>query len=83
MSIEPQEITVYEDIQENYIVYDREVTENPNPPFNNNILVTNDNKSNRLWFNMYYTFDGRILDDENKEKLYLGKGCLILECGLI
>ena len=67
MSIEPQDIPVYQDTQENYIVNDREIIENPTPPFDNNILVTNDNKSNRLWFNMYYTFDNRILDDENKE----------------
>lgn len=67
MSIEPIEINVFEDVQENYIVYDREITQNQDPPFNSNILVTNDNKSNRLWFNMYYTFDDVVLDDEGKE----------------
>lgn len=62
MSIKPQNITVYEDVEEDYIVYDREINENPNPAFNHNILVTNDNKSNRLWFNMWYTFDNIELE---------------------
>lgn len=65
MSIEPQTIIVNEDIQEDYIVYDRLITPNPELPFNENILVTNDNKSNRLYFNMWYTFDDREL--ENKD----------------
>jgi hypothetical protein len=65
MSIEPEVINVVQDTQENYIIYDREVSPNPDPPFNTNILVTYDNLSNRLYFNMFYTFDDRELD--NKE----------------
>lgn len=65
MSIKPEHIVVQQDVEENYIVYDREISENPNPKFNNNILVTNDNLSNRLYFNMWYTFDDREL--RNKE----------------
>lgn len=64
MSISPDRIDVYQDIQENYIVYDREITENTDPKFNNNLLVTNDHLSNRLYFNMWYTFDDRDLESK-------------------
>lgn len=64
MSISPDRIDVYQDIQENYIIYDREITENPDPKFNNNLLVTNDHLSNRLYFNMWYTFDDRDLESK-------------------
>ena len=64
MSIEAQNIEVNQDVQEHYIIYDREITPNPDPQFNNNILVTWDNRSNRLYFNMYYTFDDRTLTDK-------------------
>lgn len=64
MSIRPDRIDVFQDVQENYIIYDREITENPNPQFNTNLLVTNDNKSNRLYFNMWYTFDDRDLESK-------------------
>ena len=64
MSIEAQNIEVNQDVQEHYIIYDREITPNPDPQFNNNILVTWDNRSNRLYFNMYYTFDDRTLKDK-------------------
>ena len=65
MSITPQSITVTADTQENYVIYDRTITENLDPPFNDNILVTADNLSNKLYFNMWNTFDDRDL--ENKE----------------
>jgi hypothetical protein len=64
MSITPQSITVTADTQENYVIYDRTITKNPDPPFNDNILVTADNLSNRLYFNMWYTFDDRELEDK-------------------
>lgn len=64
MSISPETIIVIPDTQENYIIYDREITENPDPQFNQNILVTKDNLSNRLYFNMWYTFDDRTLIDK-------------------
>lgn len=64
-SIHPQTIVVQEDIQEDYVIYDRTITENLDPPFNDNILVTADNLSNRLYFNIWNTFDDRDL--ENKE----------------
>jgi hypothetical protein len=64
MAIEPQTIIVVPDTQEDYIVVDRTITENQEPKFNTNILVTEDNKSNRLYFNMYYTFDDRELADK-------------------
>ena len=57
-------IVVVPDVQENYIVQDREINENPDPKFDSNILVTNDHLSNRLFFNMYYTFDDRELEDK-------------------
>lgn len=64
MSISPETIIVIPDTQENYIIYDREITENPDPKFNHNILVTKDNLSNRLYFNMWYTFDDIELIDK-------------------
>ena len=64
MSISPETIIVIPDTQENYIIYDREITENPDPEFNHNILVTKDNLSNRLYFNMWYTFDDVELIDK-------------------
>lgn len=71
MSIEPEHIDVQQDIQENYIVDDREITENPDPKFNNNILVTYDHLSNRLYFNMFYTFDDRDLESKEISIVWL------------
>lgn len=64
MSISPEHIVVLPDNQEDYIIYDRTITENLDPPFNKNILVCKDNCSNRLYFNIYYTFDDRELEDK-------------------
>lgn len=64
MSIEAENIIVPQDVQEHFIIKDREIIPNPNPKFDNNILVTYDNKSNRLYFNMYHTFDDRNLNDK-------------------
>lgn len=61
MSLKPEYITLQPDVQENYVVYDRELSEVPEPPFDKTILVTNDHLSNRLYFNIYYTFDDRPL----------------------
>ena len=63
-SIEPETINVYEDIQEDYVVYDRVISPNDNATYKN-IVVTSDNKSNRVWFSMWKTFDNREL--ANKE----------------
>ena len=57
-------IIVQEDIQEDYVVYDRVISPNEGKQYKN-IVVTSDNKSNRVWFSMWKTFDDREL--ENKE----------------
>ena len=57
-------IIVQEDIQEDYVVYDRVIIPNEGKQYKN-IVVTSDNKSNRVWFSMWKTFDDREL--ENKE----------------
>lgn len=59
MSLRPEEIVVTEDRQEDYKVYDRVIQ--PNETLPQNILVTDDNLSNRLYFNMWHTFDDRDL----------------------
>lgn len=72
MSKKPENpIVVYEDIQEDYIIDDREIKPNDNPKFNNNILVTDDNLSNRLYFNMFWTFDDRSVTDKNLYVLWV------------
>ena len=62
-SIQPEQIVVQEDVDENYIVYDREITPNEQAVYNN-IVVTTDNKSNRVWFSMWKTFDDIELVDK-------------------
>ena len=69
MSIRPEEITVLEDIQEDYKVYDREIT--PNESLPKNILVTDDDLSNRLYFNMWHTFDDRELINKQISIIWL------------
>lgn len=59
------DITVTEDMQVHYLIYDRVMTENTESEIVKNVLVTSDNLSNRLYFNMWYTFDDREL--ENKD----------------
>ena len=51
MSLRPEQIPVVEDRQEDYVVYDRVITANETLP--QNILVTDDDLSNRLYFNMW------------------------------
>lgn len=63
MSIQPEIIEVQEDIQEDYIIYDRVITPNENIQYKN-IVVTGDDKSNRIFFNMWYTFDDRELSNK-------------------
>lgn len=63
MSIQPETITVQEDIQEDYIIYDRVITPNANINYRN-IVVTGDDRSNRVFFNMWYTFDDRELENK-------------------
>lgn len=60
LSISPEHITVYEDIQEDYIIYDREIKPNEDKLYKN-IVVTGDDRSNRVFFSMYHTFDNREL----------------------
>lgn len=62
-SISPETIVVQEDIQEDYVVYDRVISPNEQAVYKN-IVVTTDNKSNRIWFSMWYTFDDRDLIDK-------------------
>lgn len=71
MSIEPREIVVQEDIQEDYIIYDRVISPNPSQQFNTNLIVTDDNLSNRLWFNMFWTFDDRDLHNKTITVVWL------------
>ena len=59
-SIKPESIEVQEDIEEDYIVYDRVIYPNDNKQYKN-IVVTTDDRSNRLWFSMWKTFDDRPL----------------------
>lgn len=64
-SIEPQSIVVQEDIQEDYIIYDRIISPNENVQYKN-IVVTRDNKSNRIYFSTWKTFDNRSLRDDHE-----------------
>lgn len=63
-SIKPSSIVVQEDIEEDYIIYDRIISPNENAVYKN-IVVTSDNLSNRLWFSMWKTFDDRDLTDKD------------------
>ena len=63
-SIVPETIVVQEDIQEDYIIYDRVISPNENKVYKN-IVVTSDNKSNRIYFSMWKTFDNIDLIDKN------------------
>lgn len=62
-SIRPTTIVVEEDIQEDYIVYDRIIYPNEYKEYKN-IVVTTDDRSNRVFFNMWRTFDDRELADK-------------------
>jgi len=61
-SIQPQTIVVQEDIQEDYVIYDRVISPNENAQYRN-IVVTSDDRSNRIWFSIWKTFDDRSLKD--------------------
>lgn len=66
-SIKPETIEVNEDVEEDYIVYDRVIFPNPNAiKTYENIVVTTDDRSNRLWFNMWKTFDNIPLNTQDK-----------------
>lgn len=69
MSIRPGQIIVTEDRQEDYVVYDRVIS--PNNSLPQNILVTDDDLSNRLYFNMWHTFDDRDLADKQIAVIWL------------
>lgn len=60
ISPDPESLVVQEDIQEDYIVYDRVISPNEEAEYKN-IVVTTDNKSNRIFFSMWHTFDNRDL----------------------
>ena len=62
-SISPEQIIVQEDIQEDYIIYDRVISPNEDKVYKN-VVVTTDNKSNRIYFSMWYTFDNVELEDK-------------------
>lgn len=69
-SISPSVITVNEDIQEDYIIYDRIITPNENKEYRN-IVVTGDDRSNRVFFSMWYTFDNRELTNKNISVIWI------------
>lgn len=69
MSLRPEQIPVVEDRQEDYVVYDRVITANETLP--QNILVTDDDLSNRLYFNMWYQFDDRDLANKQISIIWL------------
>lgn len=69
MSLRPTQIPVVEDRQEDYVVYDRVITANETLP--QNILVTDDDLSNRLYFNMWYQFDDRDLANKQISIIWL------------
>lgn len=69
-SISPSVITVNEDIQEDYIIYDRIITPNEDKVYRN-IVVTGDDRSNRVFFSMWYTFDNRELANKNISVIWI------------
>lgn len=62
-SVSPEQIVVEEDIQEDYVIYDRVISPNEDKVYKN-IVVTTDDRSNRIYFSMWYTFDNRELLDK-------------------
>ena len=69
-SISPASIVVQEDIQEDYIIYDRVITPNEDAEYKN-IVVTTDDSSNRVFFSMYKTFDDRTLIDKHFSVIWI------------
>lgn len=69
-SISPQSIIVQEDIQEDYVIYDRVISPNEGAVYKN-IVVTSDDKSNRIWFSIWKTFDNRDLTDKEINVLWV------------
>lgn len=65
MSRTPITPQIQEDLQEHYTIHSRELTPITHTDYSRHILVTNDNQSNRIYFNMFHTFDNREL--QNKE----------------
>ena len=76
-SIKPQTIIVEEDIEEDYVIYDRIISPNENAQYRN-IVVTSDDKSNRVWFSIWKTFDDRDLTNKEISVIWVnadgGKG---------
>lgn len=69
-SIKPETIVVQEDIEEDYVVYDRIISPNENAVYRN-VVVTSDDRSNRLWFSMWKTFDNRDLFDKRINVIWI------------
>ena len=76
-SISPSTIIVEEDIQEDYVIYDRIISPNEGAQYKN-IVVTSDDKSNRVWFSIWKTFDDRDLTTKEISVIWVnadgGKG---------
>lgn len=62
-TIRPETINVQEDVQEDYIIFDRVITPNAQIKYRN-VVVTGDDRSNRIFFNMWRTFDDREMLDK-------------------
>ena len=69
-SISPSTIVVEEDIQEDYVIYDRVIKPNENAEYKN-IVVTSDDRSNRVWFSMWKTFDNRNMFDKRINVIWM------------
>ena len=69
-SIKPETIVVQEDIEEDYVIYDRIISPNENAVYRN-VVVTSDDRSNRLWFSMWKTFDNRDLFDKRINVIWI------------
>ena len=69
-SISPEHIEVQEDIQEDYVIYDRVIQPNENAVYKN-IVVTSDDRSNRVWFSMWKTFDNRDMTTKSINVIWM------------
>lgn len=69
-SVDPEVIEVDEDIEEHFVVYDRIISPYKQATYNN-IVVTTDDRSNRIWFSMWKTFDNRELIEKTIKVIWI------------